>query len=73
MMIWLPEQGFNRSENKAQNAAYILPRVFSDPAYCYFGLVKPCPADEKCTFCTDPVMQLIEKSVKDGKIANELK
>ena len=73
MMIWLPEQGFNLSENKAQNAAYIPPRVFSDPAYCYCGLAKPCPADEKCTFCTDPVMQLIEKSVKDGKIANELK
>lgn len=73
MMVWLPEQGFIPSENKAQNAAYIPSRVFDDPAYCYCGLQKACSTDEKCTFCSDPVMRLIEKSVQEGKIAPGLK
>lgn len=73
MMVWLPEQGFKVSENKVQNAAYIPPRVFSDPAYCYCGLLKACSTAAKCTFCIDPVMRLIEKSITDGKITAELK
>ena len=73
MMVWLPEQGFKVSENKVQNAAYIPPRVFSDPAYCYCGLLKASSTAAKCTFCSDPVMCFIKKSITDGKITAELK
>ena len=48
------------------------PRVFSDPSYYYCGLLKACPEDAKCSFCGDPIIKLIEHSVKDGKIAPQL-
>jgi len=55
-----------------QNAAYIPPRVFGDPAYCHCGLLKACSTAAKCTFCNDLVMRL-EKIIIDGKITAELK
>ena len=72
MLIWLPQQGFQQPEAACKNVAYIPERVFSDPSYCYCGLLKACPEDAKCCFCGDPIIKLIEHSVKDGKIAPQL-
>ena len=72
MLIWLPQQGFQQPGTKWKNEAYIPSRVFSDPLYCYCGLLKTSPDDDKCMFCGDPVMTLIDKSVKEGKVYPQL-
>jgi len=72
MLIWLPLHGFQQPEAASKNVAYIPERVFSDPSYCYCGLLKASPEDAKCFFCGHPIMKLIEESVKDGKIAPQL-
>lgn len=72
MLIWLPQQGFQQPGTKCKNEAYIPSRVFSDPLYCYCGLLKTSPDDDKCMFCGDPVMTLIDKSVKEGKVYPQL-
>ena len=69
MLIWLPQQGFQQPEAECKNVAYIPERVFSDPSYCYCGLLKACPGDVKCCFCGDPIIKFIEHSVKDGNTA----
>ena len=71
-LIWLPQHGFQQPEAASKNVAYIPERVFSDPSYCYCGLLKASPEDAKCFFCGHPIMKLIEQSVKDGKIAPQL-
>lgn len=72
MLIWLPQQGFQQPGTKCKNEAYIPERVFSDPSYCYCGLLKASPDDAKCFFCGDTVMKFIEQTVKEGKIAPQL-
>ena len=75
MLIWLPQQGFQQPGTKCKNEAYIhIPqRVFiNDQSYCYCGLLKASPDDDKCTFCGDAVMKLMKQSVKEGKIAPQL-
>ena len=72
MLIWLPQQGFQQPEAACKNVAYIPERVFSDPSYCYCGLLKACREDAKCCFCGDPIIKRIEQTVKDGKIAPQL-
>ena len=72
MLIWLPQHGFQQPEAASKNEAYIPERVFSDPSYCYCGLLKASPEDAKCFFCGHQIMKLIEQSVKDGKIAPQL-
>ena len=69
MLIWLPRQGFMPPGTKCKSEAYIPPRIFNDSSYCYCGLLKASPDNAKCTFCGDKVMKLIEKSVKQGKVA----
>ena len=71
MLVWLPEQGFNLTTYK-HTAVYIPDRVFSDPRFCYCNLEKASPTDEKCTFCGDPIMKLIQQSVEQGKVLPQL-
>ena len=73
MLVWLPENGFRHSDSNCHNEAYIPHRVVEDPSYCYCGLLKANSSDAKCTFCCDPVMRLIEQSVRRGKIVSALK
>ena len=72
MLIWLPQQGSQQPGTKGKNEAYIPSRVFSDPSYCYCGLLKASPEDDKCIFCGDPAMKLIKKSAKEYKIVPQL-
>ena len=76
ILIWLPQQGFQQGfqqpGTECKNEAYIPSRVFSDPSYCYPGLLKTSLDDDKCTFCGDPVMTFIDISVKEGKIYPQL-
>ena len=72
MFIWLPQQGFQQPGTKCKNEAYIPSRVFSDPLYCYCGLLKTSSDDVKCMFCGDLVMTLIDKCVKEGKVYPQL-
>ena len=58
MLVWLPEQGFDLSTYK-HNGIYIPNR---------FNLEKTDASDEKCSFCGDPIMALIQKSVEEGKV-----
>ena len=51
MLIWLPHQGFQQPGTKGKNETFIPSRVFSDPSYCYCGLLKASPEDDKCIFC----------------------
>ena len=73
MLIWLPENGYELSRKKSPNEAYIPTRVLENACYCYCGALKTKPRDAKCSFCGDPLMRLIEKSVREGKIDSELK
>ena len=67
MLVWLPEQGFNLSTDK-HTAVYIPERVFSDSRFCYCNLEKASPTDEKCTFCGDPIMKVIQQSAELKKV-----
>ena len=49
MLIWLPQHGFQQPEVASKNVAYIPERVFSDPSYCYCGLLKASSEDAKCS------------------------
>ena len=73
MLVWLPEQGFNLRPYK-HTAVCIPNRVFSDSRFCYCNLEKlvPSPTDEKCTFCGDPIMKLIQQSVEQGKVLPQI-
>ena len=63
MLVWLPGQGFDLSTYK-HNGIYIPNRVFSNTRFCYCNLEKTDVSDEKCSFCGDPIMALIQQSVE---------
>ena len=67
MLIWLSEQGFEPNTQK-HNAVYIPCRVFDDERYCNCNLQKADPRGSKCTFCGDPLMDMIQKSIDQGTI-----
>ena len=67
MLIWLSEQGFEPNTQK-HNAVYIPCRVFDDERYCYCNLRKADFRGSKCTFCDDPLMDMIQKSIDQGTI-----
>ncbi|CAH3190620.1 unnamed protein product [Porites evermanni] len=71
MLVWLPEQGFDLSTFK-HNGIYIPNRVFSDTRFCYCSLEKTDASDEKCSFCGDPIMALIQQSVEQGKVLPQI-
>ena len=71
MLIWLPEQGFQLNTYK-HNAVYIPARVFENSGYCYCNLEKADPADSKCTFCSDPLMDVIQNSIDQGKVLSQM-
>ena len=71
MLVWLPEQGFDLSTYKHTDV-YIPNRVLSDPRFCYCNLEKAAPTDEKCTFCSDPIMKFIQHSVEQGKVLPQM-
>lgn len=71
MLIWLPEQGFQPNAYK-HSAVYIPSRVFEDPKYCYCNLEKRDPGDSKCTFCGDPLMDVIQSSIEQGKVLSQM-
>ena len=74
MLIWLSEQGITHSDRSSKNVAYIPHTVLDkDPLYCYCGLAKQNANVTKCSFCSDPIMRLIEESVSSGKIVPALK
>jgi len=72
MLIWLPEHGHEINTYTPSKSVYIPTRVFSDSSYCYCGLQKADPEDEKCYFCGDPLTNLIDGSIQQGKILNGL-
>ncbi|KAJ7389513.1 hypothetical protein OS493_030898 [Desmophyllum pertusum] len=45
---------------------------FEDPKYCYCNLEKRDPGDSKCTFCGDPLMDVIQSSVEQGKVLSQM-
>ena len=71
MLIWLPEQGFHLNTYK-HNAVYIPATVFENPGYCYCNLEKADPAESKCTFCSDPLMDVIQNSIDQGKVLSQM-
>ena len=71
MLIWLPEQGFQLNTYK-HNAVYIPARVFENPGYCYCSLEKADLAESKCTFCGDPLMDVIQNSIDQGKVLPQM-
>lgn len=71
MLIWLSEQGFEPNTYK-HNAVYIPCRVFDDDRYCYCNLEKADPRESKCTFCGDPLMDMIKKSIDQGTVLLQL-
>lgn len=71
MLIWLSEQGFEPNTYK-HNAVYIPCRVFDDDRYCYCNLEKADPRESKCTFCGDPLMDMIQKSIDQGTVLLQL-
>ena len=68
MLVWLPEQGYESTSHSASKNVYIPSRVFTDTNYCYCGLEKADPLDQKCYFCNDKIMISINESVQQGKI-----
>ena len=73
MLIWLPEHGYKLSRTKGPNEAYIPIRVLENTSYCYCGALKTDSRDSQCSFCGDPLMIFIKKSVSEGKIDSNLK
>ena len=71
MLIWLPEQGFQLNTYK-HNAVYIPARIFENSGYCYCNLEKADPAESKCTFCSDPLMNVIQNSIDQGKVLSQM-
>ena len=71
MLIWLPEQGFQLNTYK-HNAVYIPARIFENSGYCYCNLEKADPAESKCTFCSDPLMYVIQNSIDQGKVLSQM-
>ena len=68
MLVWLPEQGHEYTSYSSSKNVYIPQRIFTDPNYCYCGLAKSDPSDQKCYFCGHNLMKLINDSVQQGKI-----
>lgn len=71
MLIWLPEQGFQLNTYK-HNAVNIPARIFENSGYCYCNLEKADPAESKCTFCSDPLMNVIQNSIDQGKVLSQM-
>ena len=71
MLICLPELGFDLSTYK-HTGIYIPTRVFSDPRFCYCNVDKADPTADKCTFCGDPIMKVIQQSVEQGRVLPQM-
>ena len=53
MLVWLPDQGHKSNAYSPSKSVYIPPRVLNDNRYCYCGLEKADPADQKCCTLND--------------------
>ena len=68
MLVWLPEQYHKPCSYTPSKMFTFLKEFFNDSNYCYCGLHKSDPTDKSCCLCSDHLMALIHKSVKEGKI-----
>ena len=68
ILVGLPEQHHEPCSYTPSKNDYIPQRVFNDSNYCYCGVHKADPTDKSCCLCSDHLMALIHKSVKEGKI-----
>ena len=68
ILVGLPEQHHEPCSYTPNKNDYIPQRVFNDSNYCYCGVHKADPTDKSCCLCSDHLMALIHKSVKEGKI-----
>ena len=72
MLIWLPEHGHESSSSSSTKGVYIPQRALNDSRYCYCGLEKADPEDQKCYFCGHRLLSLIDESVQRGAIVPSL-
>ena len=67
-LVWLREKGYTFSNASSSTLSYIPKQVNnSDSAFCYCGLEKEEPTDEKCRLCSSNLRARIELSVRKGK------
>ena len=70
-LFWLREKGCDETVHKETNGMYV-PKRCSTSQFCYCGEPKQV-TEMKCTFCSDPLRDIICQCLVKGKITSVAK